>query len=174
MKHILAVLVLLPICLVLRLAAQAPGQQPPAQKNTAQPSPQQGATYVGQDTCIGCHDAEGKQIHGTAHGKSENPRSPAAAHGCESCHGPGSAHVEDPSKPGSIKRFTTLPAREASDTCLTCHSRGAHVNWKGSMHDERNLSCITCHSVHNPKSETAQLKTATVIETCKTCHKKFR
>ena len=128
MKHILAVLVLLPICLVLRLAAQAPGQQPPAQKNTAQPSPQQGATYVGQDTCIGCHDAEGKQIHGTAHGKSENPRSPAAAHGCESCHGPGSAHVEDPSKPGSIKRFTTLPAREAS-TRLNPNIRCATGRW---------------------------------------------
>jgi len=171
MKHILPPLVLLPVCLVLRLTAQAPAQPATPQKNAPQPSPQQAATYVGQDTCIGCHDAEGKQIHGTAHGKPENPRSPAAAHGCESCHGPGSAHVEDPSKPGSIKRFTTLSPRDASETCLTCHTRGAHMQWNGSMHDERNLSCITCHSVHSPKSETAQLKTATVVETCVTCHK---
>src|SRR5262249_38016804 len=156
MKRILAPLVLLPVCLVLRLTAQAPAQPATPQKS----APQQPATYVGQDTCIGCHDAEGKQIHGTSHGKSENPRSPAAAHGCESCHGPGSAHVEDPSKPGSIKRFMTLSPKDASATCLTCHSRGTHTQWNGSMHDERNLSCITCHSVHNPKSETGQLKTA--------------
>ena len=39
------------------------------------------------------------------------------------------------------------------------------------MHDARNLSCVTCHSVHSPKSEQAQLKTATVIETCVSCHK---
>jgi DmsE family decaheme c-type cytochrome len=39
------------------------------------------------------------------------------------------------------------------------------------MHESRNLSCVTCHSVHNPKSEVAQLKTATVTGTCVNCHK---
>jgi DmsE family decaheme c-type cytochrome len=39
------------------------------------------------------------------------------------------------------------------------------------MHDTRNLSCVTCHSVHSPKSETAQLKTETEIGTCIQCHK---
>jgi DmsE family decaheme c-type cytochrome len=39
------------------------------------------------------------------------------------------------------------------------------------MHDARNVSCATCHSVHAAKSENAQLKTATASETCVTCHK---
>jgi DmsE family decaheme c-type cytochrome len=43
--------------------------------------------------------------------------------------------------------------------------------WKGSVHDARNLSCTTCHSVHSPKSSTAQLKTASAIDTCVTCHR---
>ena len=42
--------------------------------------------------------------------------------------------------------------------------------WHGSVHANRDLSCNTCHSVHNPKSEKAQLKTAKVDETCATCH----
>src|SRR5215831_18835419 len=46
-------------------------------------------TYVGQDTCVGCHDTEGTTIQRTLHGKAQNPKTPAAAHGCESCHGPG-------------------------------------------------------------------------------------
>jgi DmsE family decaheme c-type cytochrome len=130
----------------------------------------QTGNYIGEDSCIGCHDTEGKQLHQTLHGKAQNPRSPESAHGCESCHGPGKAHLDDPSKPDSIKRFPTMKPRDVSDTCLACHSR-THSQWKGGMHDSRNLSCITCHSIHSPKSEKAQLKTATTRETCATCHK---
>jgi DmsE family decaheme c-type cytochrome len=43
--------------------------------------------------------------------------------------------------------------------------------WQGSVHDARNLSCSTCHSVHKFKSEHAQLKTAREIDTCATCHR---
>jgi hypothetical protein len=32
------------------------------------------------------------------YGQVAHPRSPAAAHGCETCHGPGQAHVDDESK----------------------------------------------------------------------------
>lgn len=131
----------------------------------------QGGNYVGEDTCVGCHDTEGKSIHQTLHGKAQNPRTPEGVRGCESCHGPGKAHVDDPSKPDSIRRFTTMTPRSVSETCLTCHSRGNHTQWKGSMHDARNLSCTTCHSVHSPKSEKAQLKAATPMDTCVTCHK---
>ncbi len=127
--------------------------------------------YVGEDTCLVCHESEGKQIHTTLHGTAKNPRTPAAAHGCETCHGPGKAHIDDPSKPGSIKRFPTMTPRDVNDTCLSCHTRGGHTNWKGSMHDARNLSCITCHSVHAPRSSKAQLKAATVMDTCAVCHK---
>lgn len=42
--------------------------------------------------------------------------------------------------------------------------------WQGSPHANRDLSCNTCHSVHNPKSEKYQLKTAKIEQTCDTCH----
>ena len=131
---------------------------------------QQPRTYVGQETCVSCHETEGNTLQQTLHGKTQDPRSPASVHGCESCHGPGSAHIEDPSVPDSIARFGSMKPRDVSDTCLTCHNRGNHTQWKGSQHDARNLSCTTCHSVHSPKSEKSQLKATTIVGTCVACH----
>ena len=121
------------------------------------PAPQgaQAATFVGDAKCIECHD---QTIKGTLHGRSADPRTPAAKQGCESCHGPGSKHVEDPTTV-QVKNFKTLPAHEVNATCTTCHNRGEHALWDGSQHEARNLSCVTCHSVHVAKSETGQLKT---------------
>ena len=57
-----------------------------------------GAGYAGSDTCLTCHTDQGDTLKGTAHAKAKNPRSPAATQGCESCHGPGQAHVDDDAK----------------------------------------------------------------------------
>ena len=148
------------------LIALAVAQAAPTQTGT----PAGNRTYVGQDTCVACHDTEGNTMGRTEHGKAQNPRTPAAIHGCESCHGPGSAHIEDPSKADSIKRFTQIRPREVSETCVTCHSRGEQTQWKGSMHDTRNLSCITCHSIHSSKSARSLLKATDILDTCVTCH----
>ena len=139
---------------------------------TAQAPPAQAGGFVGDETCTACHDSEGRSLRATLHGKAQNERTPAATTGrsCETCHGPGQAHADSGDKT-KIKRFDAMPAREGSDTCLTCHNRAVHANWKGSPHDSRNMSCVTCHSVHSPKSVRAQLKTVSEIDTCATCHK---
>jgi DmsE family decaheme c-type cytochrome len=127
---------------------------------------------VGDDTCTACHESEGKGLHLTLHGKAQNTRTPAAKtnQSCETCHGPGQAHVDTGDKT-KIKRFTAMSARDVNATCLSCHTKSSHANFEGGMHAARNLSCATCHSVHDPKSERAQLKTVTAVETCQTCHK---
>jgi len=43
--------------------------------------------------------------------------------GCERCHGPGSVHVEHPSR-GNILNPARLDYVQASDTCIQCHSQG--------------------------------------------------
>lgn len=146
-------------------AGAAPPAAQPAAPATA--TPPQG--YVGDDeTCLTCHDKQ--TIAGTPHGRAVDLRAPAAKHGCETCHGPGQAHVDDENN-GKIASLKSLPAREASETCLTCHTRGAHALWSGSAHDARDLSCTTCHSVHAGKSSAFQLKAATQLELCGTCHR---
>ncbi|HTM26060.1 MAG TPA: DmsE family decaheme c-type cytochrome [Vicinamibacterales bacterium] len=130
-----------------------------------------GAGYVGEETCLTCHEDQKKGYHGSPHARARNPRTPAAAQGCESCHGPGQAHVDGGGDKTKIKNPKTLPARDASAICLTCHNRSEHDNFAGGKHDSRNVSCVTCHGVHEYKSEKAQLKTRSVEETCVQCHR---
>src|SRR5688572_7590594 len=146
----------------------APTQSAPAQPAPGQPAPLQPG-YAGSDTCVICHEVGG--LTGTKHGQALDRRTPAAQHGCESCHGPGQAHVDDDNK-GNILRFTkATPAAEASGACLNCHNAGAHAGWEGSKHEARNLTCTTCHSVHNPVSAAKQLVKSTETQVCATCHR---
>ncbi len=135
---------------------------------TAPPTPQPG--YIGAEACATCHDGYEASIKATKHGQARDPRSPAAAQGCESCHGPGEAHASDPEKV-KPRRFDRIAASEVTDTCVTCHNRGTHALWKGSQHESRNVSCVSCHSVHTPRSAEFQLKAVNQQQQCMTCHR---
>ncbi len=156
-------------------ASASPSQDAPAAKaSVLAPAAQAAAPasgYVGEETCITCHEDRTKGYRGSKHSRAGDPRTPAAGHGCESCHGPGQAHVEGGGDKTKIKKLSTLPAKAVNETCLTCHNRGEHAAWEGSAHDARKLSCTTCHGVHEYKSEKGQLKQASQTETCVTCHR---
>src|SRR5215510_13767823 len=53
------------------------------------------AQYVGEKTCIKCHDVEAKHFGATQHAKvfRQNPKNELEGRVCEACHGPGSLHV---------------------------------------------------------------------------------
>lgn len=132
----------------------------------------QNESFVGKETCLTCHQDLDKELEKTLHGKSAMPGSPASSGElmCETCHGPGKAHVDSGDKK-DIKSFSRLSARDSTQACMTCHEQNtSHFDWASSMHAARNVSCASCHSVHNPKSE-AQLKTVRASDTCSTCHK---
>ena len=60
-----------------------------------------GATYVGSDTCKGCHEAEATEMERTIHGKllgTKLSKNEVQTRGCESCHGPG-GNARDPAVP---------------------------------------------------------------------------
>jgi DmsE family decaheme c-type cytochrome len=147
-------------------AAQTPTQPTPPKVTVSAGPP----GYAGSDACALCHEDHAKGIASSRHGQVNNPRSPSATLGCESCHGPGQAHIDDDAK-GHIKRFGTLKPTDVNQTCLSCHNRGAHAAWEGSAHDRRNLSCSTCHSVHSPKSAERQLVQPIETQLCATCHR---
>jgi predicted CXXCH cytochrome family protein len=65
-------------------------------------------------TCDGCHSVD-YNIH-TKQVAEWNV-------GCEKCHGPGSEHVEHPSR-GNILNPARMDYVAASDTCIQCHSQG--------------------------------------------------
>ena len=125
---------------------------------------------MGDEKCIVCHAAEGAKYHDTPHGRAVDARSPAAAKGCETCHGPGSSHADSPLT-STLTDFTKAKASAVNATCTACHNKGEHALWDGSKHEARGLACTTCHSIHSYASKTAQLKAATEPQLCATCHR---
>jgi DmsE family decaheme c-type cytochrome len=146
------------------LSISSGGEQPQQQP---QPSPASNATFVGSEVCANCHEDIVNGIKRTPHAsKAFEIRS---SHSCETCHGPGSAHAET-GDPSLIRSLKTMKPQESSAVCLGCHENGQRILWKGSVHANRDLSCVTCHSIHHFESDHAQLKTARVDETCSGCH----
>jgi len=146
--------------------APAGAQNQPVSK---EPAAAPVATYVGMETCVECHKE--KKGNPTLHFKTADPRTPAAGKGCESCHGPGSLHADDPEK-NKPMQFNKVSAVEASATCTTCHATSTHAFWANSKHEARNVSCVTCHSVHSPKGD-KQLKAESQVKLCASCHQQI-
>jgi DmsE family decaheme c-type cytochrome len=128
------------------------------------------AKYVGEDTCLTCHENVKAGYDKSKHHIAIDDRTPAAKQSCETCHGPGSEHAEDPTEKHLVN-LKTAKADVVNATCTTCHNRGEHALWDTSTHANRGVACTSCHSVHNPVAETAQLKARTQMELCANCHR---
>jgi len=148
----------------LALAAGA-GQQAAA---TSQPTAAADATdLVGQDTCATCHADVAKKFDSNPHSRLALEHAGKGVT-CESCHGPGKAHVEGGGDVTKIRRFDKMTPAQVSQTCLGCHA-GAHPNFQRSPHARADVSCLGCHSVH--ASETAEnLLKADQPKLCFQCH----
>lgn len=139
----------------LRASAQAPPQAAPAAFDAAD--------------CATCHDkAVGPAFAHTSHAGLEKK--------CESCHTNVAEHMKSQmaGEKGYVPTLKNKSAKEINDTCLTCHEKANQASFLSSMHARRNVACTSCHSIHEPKSQKAQLKTRTDAETCFTCHKTER
>jgi DmsE family decaheme c-type cytochrome len=145
------------------LAAPAPKDKPAAASagNTA------GATFVGAEACAACHDAQSKGFADNPHSKLALEHGGAGAT-CESCHGPGSAHIDGGGDVSKIFNPAKATAKEVDAKCLSCHA-GAHPNFDRSPHAKANVSCVSCHSVHGAGKQ-EHLLVASEPTLCFKCH----
>jgi len=121
------------------------------------------SSYVGSDTCEPCHDDVAKAIADSAHGNLLESRD-SAQHGCESCHGPGSAHVNGNGDASKIFRFPDASPETVRARCTECH---ATLMGEDSSHAKR--SCLDCHSPHHYQ----QKKFILILgkeQLCQRCH----
>ncbi|MFZ1166910.1 MAG: DmsE family decaheme c-type cytochrome, partial [Candidatus Sulfotelmatobacter sp.] len=125
--------------------------------------------YVGAETCKTCHEEIYNAWEKTPHWKTTlNKAGGPARQGCEGCHGPGADHVAGGGDVTKIFNPAKHSAKEVDAKCLTCHA-AAHPNFDRSPHARANVSCISCHSVHQSKEEETLLK-APQPALCFQCH----
>lgn len=115
-----------------------------------QPTPASPDDYVGSETCKACHEDQFKAFSSTKHAKLSGVASwKDKAQGCESCHGPGKAHVEGSGDKTKIITFVGKNSKEISESCLACHAgKESHNNFRRGEHWRNNIGCTECHSVH--------------------------
>ena len=78
-----------------------------------------GAHFVGNQVCFECHTNIVREFPASPHARShfENAAMTGGT-GCESCHGPGSKHIEA----GGGAKFIINPGKDP-DACFRCHLR---------------------------------------------------
>ncbi len=134
--------------------------------------------YVGSETCKGCHEAVHKDMSLTAHGKIfTEAKWKDALQGCESCHGPGTAHVEGMGDKTKIFSFKDVSGSDKSAVCLRCHteqSKGENLfHWEQSQHARNEVACVDCHNPHG-KGMGEFLLRGSQPNLCYTCHNDVR
>ncbi len=147
------------------------------------------ALPTGATTCLMCHanDLNGPDrvykavtpIFQTPHGVKGDARTPMANGECEACHGASEAHVTSAppdgmkTSPGVVfqgKRASSVAER--NKVCLGCHENNARTDWVGSQHQNANLACVSCHTIHVAKDPI--LVKATQPDKCFSCHAEQR
>ena len=110
------------------------------------------ANYVGSETCRMCHEDQFKNFSHTPHAGLEQEASwHGRVVGCESCHGPGKAHVDAGGDPTKIINPKKLSAKASSESCLTCHAGSDdHNNFRRGSHWRNDVGCVDCHAPHDP------------------------
>lgn len=144
------------LLLTLVLFAMLPWLMQPTKADAAQQQPAptvlqhavaaKPSEFLGAETCAACHADIATKF-------SSNPHSALALmHGgkgvtCESCHGPGAAHVAAGGDPTKILQLGKMSAKQVDTTCLACHAN-AHPNFMRSDHGKAGVGCTSCHSIH--------------------------
>jgi len=131
-----------------------------------------GVHAVGNQVCFQCHTQITRAFPTSPHAHLvlENTELPGGT-GCESCHGPGSKHVEA----GGGARFIINPGKEP-DACFRCHLKTSGEFQLPTHHPviEGRMNCVQCHDPHGGdilKSPSGGLAMAQMNESCAECHR---
>ena len=102
----------------------------------------EGATSVGSEACLECHEGKGAGVHSRLAGFEYM----GGTAGCEACHGGGSLHVD--SDGDKILKLGELLPEESAAVCAKCHTDGKLMDWTHSEHALSDVGCNDCHAIH--------------------------
>jgi predicted CXXCH cytochrome family protein len=131
-----------------------------------------GAHEVGNKACLDCHGDIVRRFPGSPHARVHLASlKDGGGTGCESCHGPGSKHIEA----GGGRKFIINPGKDPA-ACLQCHLQ-VRSDFASLHHHpvlEGRMNCIQCHDPHGDdifKPSRGGLAMARLNESCAQCHR---
>ena len=134
-----------------------------------------GAEYAGSEACADCHDGITGAFHDATHALLVAQGDNAKNVGCESCHGPGSLHVES-----GGERHTIVNPSKSPEACFACHLdvRGdfalphAHPVTGGPLAlTSGKVGCNDCHEPHvGPAMRAGGAQVLAEKDLCTSCH----
>jgi DmsE family decaheme c-type cytochrome len=121
------------------------------------------AASAGDPPCLQCHEDAVKAFAKGAHGTAMAARSgEILARACIACHGPGDAHMNEPTKANIQK--------PRSEACISCHPKakgGLGLTTPG--HLRNGVECLDCHASGHGPAQSKLLKAAPEA-VCGACH----
>jgi len=125
------------------------------------------ASYVGSEACADCHDGIAATHSNSLHGKAWAAMGDKyGTAGCESCHGPGSLHLNSKNK-ADIISYSGKQATGDGTACLACHNETPELAlWTMGEHARNDISCADCHSIHDGTQPAVNQP-----EVCFSCHR---
>lgn len=139
-------------------------------------------TREGSESCLRCHSGEKmRAIAASPHFDMNIQGTPAATHGCESCHGKGSIHISRAHGGKGFPRLTEFargrggsPRDEQLHACLSCHADDSmgerQILFLDSAHDRPTINCSNCHIAHAEFDPMGDMEAQ--IKVCSRCHRK--
>ncbi len=125
--------------------------------------------YVGSKRCEVCHAEQSHGFAGNPHALlATSERWEAQEIACESCHGPGLAHVQS-LDPEPLAVWAKSQPDRVNQACLECHGAGTKQAGRFfSDHVRNEVACTGCHQAHDAPAR--PLLSAKTDVLCSSCH----
>lgn len=148
-------------CLLLMLPAAGPAYQTPE--------------FTGDTACRACHPNEWLNFYKNPHARpAQASKASPEESGCESCHGPGDAHIAAKGDKTLIAAFSLLEPGQVLANCLRCHAQSlGRMEIQHSSHTQARVACHDCHSIHRARTPKFLLA-GQQRDLCYSCHSNVR
>lgn len=123
--------------------------------------------WIGREACMECHEDEIGTYDSHLHTKAMMVKGLEEL-ACESCHGPGLDHEDDPTLENILTR---MQKNQIAANCVSCHpTQHLGLAWSTSEHVRADVNCLECHqSGHQPDPAEPMLANSQP-DLCAQCH----